>query len=256
LITFTGSGLYDNVSKFNLPRAESIFDIEYFCSNPTPFMTVAKDLLPGRHRPTKSHFFLHLLEKKRRLRRIYTQNIDDLEKLAGVSEEVLIQAHGTFSSGRCVACSRPHSRDYFRPVIRRGDVPRCKSCAGLVKPDVVFFGEDLPERYRENQRDDFRNVDLLIVMGTSLVVKPIGDLIYKVPASCHRLLINRELVGNKFFLPVASKKTGKRPQGIRGVFLGDCDVGCAKLAQLCGWGHELKAVEQGGICDFSSEICD
>ena len=59
-----------------------------------------------------------------------------------------------------------------------------------MKPDIVFFGEDLPERFRKNFDPDFRSCDLLIVMGTSLKVQPFAGLIHRVPQTTPRLLVN------------------------------------------------------------------
>ena len=63
----------------------------------------------------------------------------------------------------------------------------------MVKPDIVFFGENLPERFFKCVRDDFKQCDLLIVLGTSLVVQPFASLIDRVGPHCPRLLINMEV---------------------------------------------------------------
>ncbi|KAJ3049106.1 NAD-dependent protein deacetylase sirtuin-2, partial [Quaeritorhiza haematococci] len=93
-----GTGLYDNLRKYNLPYPEAIFDISYFRSSPEPFFTLARELYPGNFRPTLCHYFIRLLAEKGLLRRNYTQNIDTLERVAGVSTELLVEAHGSFGS--------------------------------------------------------------------------------------------------------------------------------------------------------------
>lgn len=70
-----------------------------------------------------------------------------------------------------------------------------QSCGGLVKPDIVFFGESLPERFWERVPLDFSAADLLIVLGTSLVVHPFAGLIDHVGPQVPRLLVNREVAG-------------------------------------------------------------
>ena len=74
-------------------------------------------------------------------------------------------------------------------------IPRCTiaKCKGVVKPDIVFFGENLPERFFKCVREDFKQCDLLIVLGTSLVVQPFASLIDRVGPHCPRLLINMEV---------------------------------------------------------------
>lgn len=237
------------MEKFNLPTPESVFDLDFFSKNPAPFVTLAKDLLPGAHKPTTSHFFFKLLEQKTVLARVYTQNIDDLELYAGVSKDLLVQAHGTFSTGRCIQCKREHEQSFYRSAIKNGQTPLCKNCKGYVKPDVVFFNEDLPRRFYGMRRTDFRDAELLIVMGTSLAVSPVNQLIDKVPASCHRLLMNREVVAGDFFL-----QRSRWVDVMSGVFLGDCDDACTKFAELCGWKEELETVVQEGLASFDKRV--
>lgn len=100
-----GSGLYSNLMKYNLPFPEAIFDIVYFRKHPDAFYTLAKELFPGEFKPTKCHFFIKLLEEKGVLLRNYTQNIDMLERIAGVSDSLLVEAHGSFLGAKCVGRS-------------------------------------------------------------------------------------------------------------------------------------------------------
>ena len=88
-----GTGLYDNLKKYDLPKPEAIFDIEFFREDPTPFYDLARDLLPSNYHPTPMHHFIRLLQDKGLLLRCYTQNIDTLERQAGVKSEYLIEAH-------------------------------------------------------------------------------------------------------------------------------------------------------------------
>jgi len=139
-----GTGLYDNLEKYNLPYPEAIFEIEYFKTNPNPFFVLAKELYPGNFRPTPCHYFVRLLHEKGVLIRNYTQNIDTLERVAGVPEEKLIEAHGSFGMAHCIKCKMEYSSDNIKEIILRGEIPKCTSCNSVVKPDIVFFGENLP----------------------------------------------------------------------------------------------------------------
>ena len=75
-----GSGLYSNLEQYDIPYPEAIFEVTYFFVNPKPFFTLAKELYPGNYRPNYAHYFLRLLHDKGLLLRLYTQNIDGLER--------------------------------------------------------------------------------------------------------------------------------------------------------------------------------
>ncbi|XP_075357817.1 NAD-dependent protein deacetylase sirtuin-3, mitochondrial isoform X2 [Mycteria americana] len=82
-----GSGLYSNLEQYNIPYPEAIFELMYFFVNPKPFFTLAKELYPGNYRPNYAHYFLRLLHDKGLLLRLYTQNIDGLER-AGCKRQI------------------------------------------------------------------------------------------------------------------------------------------------------------------------
>lgn len=135
------SGLYHNLQKFNLPYPEAIFELDYFRKNPQPFFKLAKELYPGTFKPTPSHYFVKLLHEKGLLLRHYTQNIDTLERIAGIEPEKLVEAHGTFYSNHCIDCSEEYSMEWVKKEIFAENVPTCTHCNGVVKPDIVFFGK-------------------------------------------------------------------------------------------------------------------
>ncbi|KAF9905479.1 NAD-dependent protein deacetylase sirtuin-2 [Lobosporangium transversale] len=190
-----GTGLYNDLKRFNLPYPEAVFDISFFRNNPSPFYRLAKELLPGRYRPTLTHYLLPLLAKKGLLLRSYTQNIDMLERLTGLDPELLVEAHGSFATSMCLKCETLVDSSLVRKSIIKGDIPYCSLCKGLVKPTITFFGEELPTRFGDLVPEDFKKCDLLIVLGTSLLVEPFNRLITRVPPNCPRLLINRERAG-------------------------------------------------------------
>ncbi|XP_073785257.1 uncharacterized protein isoform X2 [Danio rerio] len=162
-----GTGLYANLAKYDIPYPEAVFNIDYFSDNPHPFFSLAKELYPGHHRPNYVHYFIRMLHQKGLLLRMYTQNIDGLEKLCGIPDDKLVEAHGSFATAACHLCYTPYPAEEAKQAIMNGSVPICTFCAGAVKPNVVFFGEDLPEKYFQHA-EDFPKADLLIIMGTSL----------------------------------------------------------------------------------------
>ncbi|KAI7288045.1 NAD-dependent protein deacetylase [Hortaea werneckii] len=99
------TGLYANLARLNLPYAEAVFDIGYFRENPEPFYTLAHELYPGKYRPTITHSFIKLLQDKGMLLKLFTQNIDCLEREAGVSDDKIVEAHGSFARQSCIEWS-------------------------------------------------------------------------------------------------------------------------------------------------------
>ncbi|XP_018405777.1 PREDICTED: NAD-dependent protein deacetylase sirtuin-2 isoform X1 [Cyphomyrmex costatus] len=246
------SGLYHKLDKYNLPHPQAIFELDFFMKNPEPFFTLAKELLPEGFKPTISHYFIRLLWEKGLLLRHYTQNIDTLERIAGLSPDKLVEAHGTFHTGHCLKCRAPYTFSWMKEKIVEGVIPKCEECnEGVVKPDIIFFGEMLPERFQVLADRDFIEADLLIIMGSSLVVQPFASLIDRVRNTCPRLLINNEKVGiqdrlSRFLgLRQGLVFDAKSAHGGRDVaWLGDCDTGCQLLADKLGWGEELRVLVQ------------
>ncbi|XP_034049830.1 NAD-dependent protein deacetylase sirtuin-3, mitochondrial [Thalassophryne amazonica] len=223
-----GSGLYDNLQQYDLPYAEAIFEIDFFHHNPNPFFALAKELYPGNYKPNLTHYFVLLLHKKGQLLRMYTQNIDGLERLAGIPAKMLVEAHGTFATATCTVCRRKYEGKDLRTDVMSGMVPKCPTCKGVVKPDIVFFGEALPMHFMQ-YLSDIPLADLLIIMGTSLEVEPFASIAGAVRSSVPRLLINRDLVG-----PFA---WGRRPHDV--VQLGDVVSGVRALVDALDWTQEL-----------------
>lgn len=227
-----GTGLYDNLAKYNLPYPEAVFDINFYRKNSGPFVSLASEIWPGlRHSPTLTHSFVKLLDDKGLLLRNYTQNIDGLEILAGVSEERIVECHGHFRTASCVNCFSPHDGTKAKEeIVQNKRAPKCRKCKGPVKPDIVFFGEGLPDRFGKLLRQDLEIADLIIVMGTSLMVAPVSLIPTMVHDDCRRVLFNRELVGD--FNP------GQGQQ--RDIFgCGDIDDTVHELCEMLAWEQEL-----------------
>ena len=231
------TGLYSKLESYNLPYPEAIFSLDFFKKNPEPFYALAKEIYPGSHNPTPTHYFLKLLADKNKLLRVFTQNIDSLERITGLNTELIVAAHGTFDTATCIETGVKVNPDEVRSSILKGQEgwqEMNTKHGGLVKPDIVFFGEPLSERFVYKVNEDFPKCDLLIVMGTSLTVQPFASLINRVSSKIPRLLINKE-------------KVGQRPNGFRFTkksrdicLLTDCDSGVKKLAGKLGWTKDLE----------------
>ena len=170
-----GTGIYSNLDKYHLENPSDIFTLSYFNKHPEPFFDFVETLLPGNFSPTPSHYFIKLVYQKGLLLRQYTQNIDGLERAVGIPLDRLVEAHGTFFTAHCQKCKQEYSLDSIREDLKKKTVLHCRNegCDGVVKPDIVFFGESLPSFH---PRPDFSKCDLLIIIGTSLKVNPFASL--------------------------------------------------------------------------------
>ncbi|XP_022082830.1 NAD-dependent protein deacetylase sirtuin-3-like [Acanthaster planci] len=239
-----GSGLYDNLQQYKIPYPEAIFDIDFFHRDPRPFFTLAKELYPGNYRPNYVHYFVRMLHEKGILLRMYTQNIDGLERMAGIPAAKLVEAHGTFATSTCTRCGEKYDGDDTKAEIMNDVTPICKqrSCRGKVKPDIVFFGEDLPKRFFYYLKD-FAQCDLVIVMGTSLEVQPFAGIVNSARGYVPRLLINREAVG-----PFARPRSGRFNDV---AVTGDLVECVQRFARVLGWKKALEDLikEQEAVLD-------
>jgi NAD-dependent histone deacetylase SIR2 len=166
---------------------------------------------------------------------LFTQNIDCLERAAGIPPDRIVEAHGSFASQRCIDCKVAFDDAKMRAFVARGDVPTCEQegedgkprCGGLVKPDIVFFGEALPSSFFELS-DKVKEADLILVLGTSLQVHPFAGLPNMADEDVPRVLFNLERVGS----------FGTQADDV--MVLADCDAGVLRLADLLGWKDELE----------------
>ena len=103
-------GVYDQLAeRFDLTDSQLIFDLYYFKSNPLPFYQFAREIYPGRFKPSLTHYFIKELERRGKLLRNYTQNIDCLEDLAGIKRKV--ECHGSFQTASCLTCGKQVSAE-------------------------------------------------------------------------------------------------------------------------------------------------
>ncbi len=224
-------GLYNslNYQELGLTCAEDLFDIDSFREDPRPFwkfvrMNKFASLDPGKVQPSTSHMFLAWLDQQHMLLRIYTQNIDGLEKAAGVDKDKIVYAHGSFTGATCMKCkakyracdiasevqagipvchsriakkskktqknikaqtteipperrsyrrrsstqSTPNNNDMAKEFYPPSVEPGC--CGGIIKPNIIFFGEKLALNISHKLEEDYKKADALNVMGTSLSV--------------------------------------------------------------------------------------
>jgi len=252
------AGLYFKLRKYNLPYPEAVFEGSYFRRDPLPFYGLIRELFPSTLTPTITHRFFSLLNQKGILRRIYTQNIDALEYLAGVPEDKIVEAHGSFQSSYCTACKKQYDlkwlkTEIFNPEKNEG-VPKCVDCKCVVRPNVVLFGEALPSRFWVNITPDFKACDLLLVFGTSLVVSPFNSLVRKPGGEVPRVYINMTKPGSSgsmvgWLLNQVSNVDFSRNSDL--LLLGDCDKTVKSICKNLQWEEELENIEVNNLEDIS-----
>ncbi|XP_033738334.1 LOW QUALITY PROTEIN: NAD-dependent protein deacetylase sirtuin-1-like [Pecten maximus] len=207
----------------DLPDPQAMFDIKYFRADPRPFFKFAKEIYPGQFEPSKSHKFIKMLEMQGKLLRNYTQNIDTLEQVAGITS--VIQCHGSFANATCMVCKHKMTADDIKADIFKQVIPHCPKCpledtTAVMKPDIVFFGESLPEEFHQQMAADKDNCDLLIVIGSSLKVRPVALIPNSLPPDVPQILINREPLKNMTFDVE---------------LLGNCDTIVSELCKRLQW---------------------
>nr|XP_055180881.1 NAD-dependent protein deacetylase sirtuin-1 isoform X3 [Nyctereutes procyonoides] len=180
------------------------------------------EIYPGQFQPSLCHKFIALSDKEGKLLRNYTQNIDTLEQVAGIQR--IIQCHGSFATASCLICKYKVDCEAVRGDIFNQVVPRCPRCPAdeplaIMKPEIVFFGENLPEQFHRAMKYDKDEVDLLIVIGSSLKVRPVALIPSSIPHEVPQILINREPLPHLHFDVE---------------LLGDCDVIINELCHRLG----------------------
>lgn len=140
--------------------------------------------------PNAAHRALVDLEKAGAAQTVITQNIDMLHQKAGSRH--VIEMHGTLQTLSCTRCyERFDSGDFVRRFIADGTIPTCKKCNGILKPDVILFGEQLPQSAWFEAQSAARGCDLMLVAGSSLEVLPVAGLpMQAVDRGAHLVVIN------------------------------------------------------------------
>lgn len=166
----SGDGVFKAIEAFGYPP-ETLISHDFFLRDTETFYRYyRKFLLAPDALPNDAHAALTLLEEQGKLSAIVTQNIDNLHQAAG-SRHVL-ELHGSVHRNYCMRCRKFYS---LSDILAMDNVPRC-TCGGIIKPDVVLYGEGLDERVISESIEEISRADMLIIGGTSLVVYPAAGL--------------------------------------------------------------------------------
>ena len=191
----SSTGLFKQLQdKYNLSGPEEFFYKTTFLKNPKYFYEFTKLFDLSQTQPTIAHKFMNFLTHKNIVKYIFTQNIDGLEIKAKIPKEKLIFAHGNFYEGHCAKCNEYIDIEKINKAIQEEKIFECPKCGGPCKPNVVFYGENLPEKFF-NGLDDLKDIDLIIIMGTSLKVYPFAGIPDYAKPEVGKVVFNWELVG-------------------------------------------------------------
>ncbi|MHA2366363.1 MAG: SIR2 family NAD-dependent protein deacylase [Candidatus Hodarchaeales archaeon] len=185
IIAFTGAGISveSGIPDFRGPGGlwERFNPDEYatywaFQETPEKFWTMHSSVseLLQISEPNPAHIGLARLEQLGKLKSVITQNIDSLHSKAGNTK--VLELHGSGATASCLNCHKNYTYEFVQSLIDEGHtVPRC-TCSGLIKPDVVLFGEPLPYKTLQEAEIEIAKSDLLIVIGSSLQIYPAAGL--------------------------------------------------------------------------------
>jgi NAD-dependent SIR2 family protein deacetylase len=238
-------------------RADPTLALEQglFLRNPLPLLEVIRPFILGTQKEewkaTIAHRFVELLHQKTgKLTRLYTQNIDGLEgQCHFLPRDKVVAVHGSFDQAECSLCKATSDFDSFCTLVQENikditgqdetapmsstPIP-CHVCGrAAVKPSVVLFRSSLPQEFFDRVPQDISNVDLLIVIGTSLAVAPANTLVFRIPPTALRVVVNDEPVGWRLGIEYGSHS--KRDYFAQG----NCDAVMLDLIEHLGWMCDL-----------------
>ncbi|MNM95623.1 NAD-dependent protein deacetylase [compost metagenome] len=169
----SAAGIYQT-EKESPYAPEEILSRPFFNRHPEVFFDFYKTkMIHPEARPNSAHKLLADLEQRGQLSAIVTQNIDGLHQMAG--NKHVLELHGSIHRNYCMECGKFHSLD---EVMNSSEVvPYCKECGGIVKPDVVLYGESLDDEVIQNSVNAIAEADLLLIGGTSLTVQPAAHFV-------------------------------------------------------------------------------
>jgi NAD-dependent deacetylase len=180
------TGLWEHYDPFE------VASLSAFRYNPEKFYSWIRSLAIDIHKaiPNNAHIGLARLEKIGYIQTIITQNIDRLHQKAG-SKNVL-EVHGSIQNLVCVRCFHKFdSQRFVEAILENGQVPHCPDCGGVLKPDLILMGEQLPAKVWWKAQEASKKCDLMIVAGSSLEVLPVAGLPMRaLENGAHLILIN------------------------------------------------------------------
>ena len=188
----SSGGLYTS-GEFEGMNPEMILTRKTFRTNPKLLLKFYKERLMHMvdKEPNRTHIALKQLEDMGKLKFIITQNIDNLHKKCG-SKNVL-EIHGNGTRFKCsIECGLTYTYEEFLDMLEKDPNPKCKCEFASIRPDVVLFDEALNDGIFEKAYEETKKCDLMIAMGSSLIVRPACTLLEEIPDTAKLVIINKE----------------------------------------------------------------
>lgn len=205
IVVFTGAGISteSGIPDFRSPggiwtRYRPITFQEYISSE-TARIEAWRRRLEGweqykNARPNIGHYFIQSLDAKGKMIGLITQNVDGLHSAAGLTEEKIVELHGSNRQVLCLSCERTYDPDeIIQRLVGEFESPKCSACGGILKSATVSFGQAMPEKAMRQAQEWTAQAEVFVVMGSSLQVQPAASF----PMTAKRndallAIINRE----------------------------------------------------------------
>jgi NAD-dependent deacetylase len=204
MVVFTGAGISteSGIPDFRSPGGiwerfdPDDFTYQKFVSNPESrrkqWQMLREGLLTDKAVPNAAHDAVAELDRLGKLDCVITQNIDNLHQRAGMPDDRVFELHGNMQWVVCLGCGRRYPFSEIKVRLDDGEeIPDCGACRGMLKPDAVMFGEQLPVEVLHEASQRSRESDLFIVIGSTLIVTPAAYMPrYAVQAGARLVIIN------------------------------------------------------------------
>ena len=204
LVVFTGAGISteSGIPDFRSPGGiwsrfdPEDFTYQKFVSDPEArrkqWQMLGEGHLTTEAKPNPAHYAIAELDRLGRLDCVITQNVDNLHQKAGVPDDKVFELHGNVLWAVCLSCGQRYPFEQIKARLDEGEeIPDCEACHGMLKPNAVLFGEQLPSEVLAEATNRSSNCDLFIVVGSTLVVYPAAYMpIYAVQAGAKLVIVN------------------------------------------------------------------
>ena len=204
IVVFTGAGVSteSGIPDFRSPGGiwdrfdPDDFTYQKFIRDPKArkkqWQMLGEGLLTTEAKPNPAHYAIAELDRLTKLDCVITQNIDSLHQKTGVPDDKVFELHGNMQWAVCLSCGKRYPFEQIKARLDEGEeIPDCEVCHGILKPDVVLFGESLPTKVLKEATSRSYSCDLFIVIGSTLVVYPAAYMpIYAVDSGAKLVIIN------------------------------------------------------------------
>ena len=179
----------------NVEIQDVMFQIDKFKENPQEVIDWIADKLDKPRAPDVSHKFLAELADRGQLLRAYTINLDKVEEKTGIPNDYVFNVRGTFFECSCLDCKAPQNVQRVHKDWSKRKISKCNACKGVVRPNILFFGENIPEKYNQQVTQDITKCDCFILLGSNFFRLAMFDAIINlIPDSVPRIIVDEKSV--------------------------------------------------------------